>query len=88
MTDQWIPVNDFLPPLETQCIVARPNKYSGKVDVLMGYLHDSGEKGRSYGHMYDSKWLYGYYWSFPAVAPLEAVTHWMPLPEPPKTTTP
>jgi hypothetical protein len=82
--NQWISVEDGLPELETKVIVIRPNKYSGKNDVLMAYLHDSGEQGRSCGKMFEFDWLYGKYWSLPAVVKLNAITHWMPLPKEPK----
>lgn len=82
---EWIKITDGLPELETRVIVARPNEFSGKVDILMAYLHDSGETGRSCGKQYNQDWLYGKYWSLPAVIKLEEITHWMPLPEPPKT---
>lgn len=83
MSSTWVSINDYLPPLETKCIVARPNEFSKKVDVLIAYLHDSGEVGRSWGTLYNRKWLNGYYWSLPAVCPLDHITHWMLLPEPP-----
>ncbi len=77
----WIDVNDRLPELETKVIVLRPNEYSKKNDVLMAYLHDSGKTGRSHGRLGESKWLYGFYWSLPAIVEFNTITHWMPLPE-------
>lgn len=82
--DEWVSVKDRLPDLETKVIVARPNRYSGKTDILMAYLHDSGERGRSCGRLGEDEWLYGKYWSLPAVVRFETITHWCPLPSPPK----
>jgi hypothetical protein len=80
---EWISVKDGLPELETRVIVARPNQYSKKTDILLAYLHDSGEIGRSCGRQFEPDWLYGKFWSLPAVVKLETITHWMPLPSPP-----
>lgn len=81
----WISAADSLPELETKVIVARPNQYSDKTDILMAYLHDSGEAGRSCGRLGDCDWLYGKYWSLPAVVKLNTITHWQPLPQLPST---
>lgn len=83
---KWISIKDKLPELETDVLVARPNQYSKKIDRIIACLFDSGPEGRTWGHVYDvpRKRLSGFYWSLPAVCPLDHITHWMPLPEPPK----
>jgi len=83
---EWIAVGpDTMPPYGVEVVCARPNKYSGKVDVIHGYLHKAEECGRTYGSLSDfpRRVTHGDYWSFPAVAPLSAVTHWQHKPSPP-----
>lgn len=80
---RWIPVTERLPELETNVLVLRPNEFSKKIDTLMAYLHDSGIAGRSCGRLGESDWLYGHYWSLPAVVKFNTITHWMPLPPAP-----
>lgn len=82
----WIKIEDELPEVGQTVIVARPNEYSGNVDVLKATLYDSGESGTAYGKIYDLKWLYGKFWALPATTPLDNISHWMPLPEPPEAT--
>ena len=62
-------------------IVARPNKYSGKIDILMAYHHKAEADGQTYGRLGQGGITYKDHWSLPAIVPHEDITHWMPLPE-------
>lgn len=89
---QWINTKERLPEIgekgySKEVLLCRPNKYSGKVDVLQGYLHKAKTEGQEYG---SGNGIGGYpktyeqYWSVPAIQLLSTVTYWMPKPEPPK----
>lgn len=79
----WIPCREILPKVEVKVIVARPNRYSGKVDVLTAYLLHSGEERVACGRAGSFQYLTGHYWVLPAIVPFDNITHWMALPPPP-----
>ena len=64
----WIPVTDRLPEEFTSCIVYRIGSFGGHYSMLR-YSPELG------WHFYDSEW---------GDVTVNDVTHWMPLPEPPK----
>ena len=65
---KWIPVTERLPNENEDVLCSRGNHIGALMDV--------------YAYKGDNKWedTYGY-WSYGHV---EGITHWMPLPEPPK----
>jgi hypothetical protein len=65
---KWIPVTERLPEKFTSCIVYRKGSFGGHFSMLR-YSPALG------WHFYDSEW---------GDVTVEDVTHWMPLPEPPK----
>lgn len=65
---KWISVKDRLPEGFTSCIVYRKGIYGGHFSMLR-YSQELG------WHFYDSEW---------GDVTVDDVTHWMPLPEPPK----
>lgn len=84
---EWINCNEQKPEYEKNVIVCRPNKYSGKNDILIAKLHPASEHGTEYGRGngmgggYES--TYDDYWSLPAIVLYDTITHWMPLPKDP-----
>lgn len=83
---EWISVKDRLPNKNDDYLTARVTKWhSVSIDVLSFALdlhktgfcdfEDSNYIGMAGWYDYDSDW--GYY-------DLDGVTHWMPLPKPPK----
>ena len=69
---EWISVKDRLPPMYHMVLITGKNSAGGSFGVIKG-SHD-GDKGQWYrddiGSYVDSRG--------------DTVTHWMPLPEPPK----
>jgi hypothetical protein len=80
---EWISVEDRLPDAYTDVIFFGSSKSEGEPGVYFGYRGDTGNylSGGSRMRWYDKgsreDELYGY-------DELTFVTHWMPLPEPPK----
>ncbi len=83
---QWISIEERLPDFEIDVLVQRPNKYSGKVDILIAYLQEPNPIGQRYGRLGapDSGITFDAYWVLPAISLLKNITHWRPLPKPPK----
>jgi hypothetical protein len=65
---KWIPVAERLPEEFASTIVYRKGNFGGHFSMLR-YSHALG------WHFYDSEW---------GDTTVDDVTHWMPLPEPPK----
>lgn len=65
---QWIPVKERLPENHASCIVYRASSFGGHYSMLR-YSKALG------WHFYDSEW---------GDVTVDDVTHWMPLPDPPK----
>lgn len=65
---EWIPVSERLPENHDSCIVYRVSSFGGHFSMLR-YSKALG------WHFYDSEW---------GDVTVDDVTHWMPLPEPPK----
>jgi hypothetical protein len=65
---EWISAKDRLPEGFTSCIVYRKGIYGGHFSMLR-YSQELG------WHFYDSEW---------GDVTVNDVTHWMPLPQPPK----
>lgn len=82
-SQKWIPVEEELPEYEQSVLVKRPNRYSGKTDILMAILHKAKEEGTEYGGGYGMGCVYQKtfkdYWSLPAIVLLETITHWRPI---------
>lgn len=82
----WISVEENRPEYGQSVLVCRPNKYSGKTDILIAKYHKAKEEGTEYGS--GNGIGGGYcrtfkdYWSLPAIVTLNSITFWMPLPEP------
>ena len=83
-TSDWISVEERLPEDKCECLVyvKTHNKFSGYMTISWFYPRYDGSapdlKGRKVWTGYDSEW---------GVFELRNVTHWMPLPEPPKEVT-
>ena len=78
MSDEWIPVSEQLPEHGVRCIIA--TRIPGRF-IISGDPQDGCEIG--FGEWGCSRWLSS---SAPGKTQLHPsmVTHWMPLPEPPK----
>jgi len=68
MSDKWISVEDRLPEPYRSVELFRPEEGAGEDQIWRGYY--SGHSECFYSSEYES--------------PLDLVTDWMPLPEPPK----
>ena len=65
---KWIPVTERLPEEDADVLCCRGNHIGALIDV--------------YTYQGDGKWEDSYgYWNY---TDIEGITHWMPLPEPPK----
>ena len=94
--NRWIPVSERLPELRQNVLCFQPEKEftsgkSLKARVLIGYLFElqPGERdGFIDLHKLNDEKSYlgngGQFWAFPYICHQNFVTHWMPLPEPPK----
>jgi len=80
---KWINVKKQKPPIDTLVLVYQRFKYGA--DIKIGEYVRPGNKKRPVFGMYIQRdkngYVYGGY-------PLDYVTHWVPLPEPPKFRTP
>lgn len=86
----WISVKDRLPD-EYESIFSRfygTSRWSSAMfkkcskDVIVAYRRKDSQHVASIAHTIDGKW------SLPNALFVEEVTHWMPLPEPPKEESP
>ncbi len=78
---EWIPVEERLPTEHQRCLAWAPVHAATPADgsdVWLSEYEIVSEEGKLYGLFVD-----GYTFVFPG-APIEGVTHWMPLPEGPK----
>jgi hypothetical protein len=88
---EWINVKYKKPEIlakgySEEVLVCRPNKYSGKTDILTALYHQAKPEGQEYGRgnsMGGYQKTYKPYWSVPAILLEDSVTYWMPLPKPP-----
>jgi hypothetical protein len=93
---EWISVKDRLPELNVEVICYQPDRkwVTGKEEkgrILTGCLIElkTGERdGFIDLHLLRDEKSYlgngGQFWAFPYICHQNFVTHWMPLPEPPK----
>lgn len=78
---RWIPVTERLPEIQYHLKKGR-NTYTRSVRVLCVCVQKSGKKMVKEGYC---EWFSDYpepCWKIPGT--IDTVTHWMPLPEPPK----
>lgn len=73
MESKWISVKDKLPPIDKRVVIYN----EGKKETGLGYIDKYNEDNVSKKHIYPNWNIYGGYG-------LSKITHWMPLPEPPK----
>lgn len=67
-SSKWIPVTERLPDEDDDVLCCRGNHIGALIDV--------------YTYKGDGKWEDSYgYWNY---TDIEGITHWMPLPQPPK----
>ena len=74
MNNQWISVKDKLPPSKMSLLVWRPIDHKERpkhIDIIVGELAHESQRGKV--------WANGMYYDIDV-----HITHWMPLPEPPK----
>ena len=79
---EWISVDDRLPENDGSYLVTI-NSFGGRKHINVRWFAKDGEAVNEYElagqenvwYYYDSEWGY---------IPIDSVTHWMPLPEPPK----
>ena len=78
---EWISVEDRLPEIETENIRKRNRCYSESIRVLCVCKQKSGKVmvKEGYCRIYDDDHIS---WKIPGS--IDSVTHWMPLPQPPK----
>lgn len=69
-TSDWISVEDMLPVPDVNVIVTRKSLISGGIIVGIDHITSFHREGNTWGYDHKS-------WKF-------KVTHWMPLPKPPK----
>ena len=81
ISDKWISVNDGLPEIEKE-EKHGDHRIKKSVRVLCACKQKSGKVlvKEGYYHIWD--WSDEPYWRIPGN--IDSVTHWMPLPEPPK----
>ena len=79
---EWISVDDKLPEIETANIKEYSRHYSKSVRVLCVCKQKSGKVMVKEGYYETSSDGTRIYWKIPGS--IDLVTHWMPLPEPPK----
>jgi hypothetical protein len=79
---QWISVTERLPDEEGQYLVYMKSPYSGWQDVLR--FAKDGRKVDKYDFHNQWKNVWYYYDSEYGYLTVDSVTHWMPLPQPPK----
>ena len=82
MANEWISVNDRLPEIESSNKRWGNHKISKSVRVLCACKQASGKVfvKEGYYEIWDDE--RGPFWKIPGS--IDSVTHWMPLPEPPK----
>ncbi len=68
---KWIPVNERLPEKHGRYLIAEPSSLNASGFTIMIVWYSTDYRF----HDYDPEW---------GDIPIENVTHWMPLPEPPK----
>ena len=79
---EWVSVDDRLPENDGSYLVTI-NSFGGRKHINVRWFAKDGEAVNEYElagqenvwYYYDSEWGY---------IPIDSVTHWMPLPEPPK----
>ena len=81
-TSKWIPVTERLPEENGDYLVFKDNRYGCRVEIL-GFAKD-GRKVDKYDFYRGWKNVWYYYDSEWGHITTGNVTHWMPLPEPPK----
>ena len=77
---KWIPVSERLPEEKCKCLVYK--KYTG-LSALVSFTNDL-ESIDEYDFQGQKRWGFFYYDSEYGYCESLGVTHWMPLPEPPK----
>ena len=80
---KWIPVTERLPEVESTHSIYRGDKYTKSIRVLCACEQANGKKMVKEG--YCEIWndnVSNPHWKIPGT--IDFVTHWMPLPEPPK----
>lgn len=76
-TGKWIPVTEQLPKTRESILGKKSSK------VIVAFRFDDGTQGADTAHTLNGKWVFEDHITVVA----RTVTHWMPLPEPPKEET-
>jgi hypothetical protein len=86
----WISTRDNrlpLPPYGKEVLLIRPNKTTGRNDVIMGRLEQAKPEGVAYGKMGDEfpRLTYDDYWVCPGrgIYRFDVITFWKEKPIPP-----
>lgn len=77
---QWNETEVKRPSPGQQVIVARPNKYSTRIDFLIATFHEKVPGGKTYGKSYAPRITYDDYWSLPAIVVLQDCPYWAEIP--------
>lgn len=84
---EWINIKDQMPEPESDVLIYQEfSKWDRKGRVIQARVYFT-EGLQGYGgpnSLTGSGLLTGYYFAVPAICNPETVTHWMPLPKPPK----
>ncbi len=72
---EWIPVTEALPKTRESILGKKSSK------VIVAFRFDDGTQGTDTAHTLNGEWVFEDHITVVA----RTITHWMPLPEPPKT---
>ena len=81
---EWISVK-YKKPKENQIVWAIEKNHQGPIMMEYAYINDGDNSGWIWARIYDVPTYHNGYWDFESEWDDNyEITHWMPLPEPPK----
>ncbi len=78
--EEFIPISRAKPPYEKPVLVKRYNKFSEKIEIVIGLLYKAKPEGLKFGTLNDIQITFDDYWVFPAVYFYGTVSEWMFIP--------